>query len=144
MAQTKVPKPFAKVFAGAHRIVYELSGGRIGAKVGGGTIGLLTTTGRKSGKTRTTPLTVLEHGDGWAVTASFSGHDTHPDWYLNLQADPMATLKLGSVEHAVRARDAEGAERTELWDRLVAAYSGYAEYQKVTDRVIPVIALDPA
>jgi deazaflavin-dependent oxidoreductase (nitroreductase family) len=144
MAQTKVNKPLTRVFSALHRGVYKLSGGRLGSSVGDADVGLVTTTGRKSGKERTLPLIVTEHGDGWALVASYSGHDVNPAWYLNLQADPKATLQIGPEEHAVRARDVTGAERDEIWARMVAAYPDYEAYQEVTDRVIPVVALDRA
>ena len=142
MAQTKMHKGMTKVFSGAHALLYKVSAGRLGSSMGGGTVGLLTTTGRKSGKERTVPLTVVEHGNGWAVIASYSGHDVHPAWYLNLQAKPEATLTIGKTDHAVRSRELEGAERTEVWDRVTSTLPDYLEYQKVTDRVIPVVALE--
>ncbi len=101
-------------------------------------------TGRKSGKQRTLPLIGVDHGDGWGVIASASGHDAHPAWYLNLEADPQATVTVGKTEHSVVARTLEGEERQQVWDQAVEAYPDYAEYQKVTDRVIPVLALEPA
>ncbi len=143
MAQTKMPKGITKVFSGGHTLLYKLSGGKLGSTMSGGQIGLLTTTGRKSGNDRTVPLILVDHGEGWAVTASYSGHDVHPAWYLNLQEQSEATLTIAKTNHRVRAREMEGDERTETWDRLTAAYPDYAEYQKVTDRVIPVLALEP-
>lgn len=142
VAQTKMHKGMTKVFSGAHALLYKASGGKLGSSMSGGTIGLLTTTGRKSGKERTVPLIVVDNGDGWAVSASYSGHDVHPAWYLNMQAKPEATLTIGKTDHSVRPRVLEGAERKEVWDRLTSAYPDYAEYQKVTGRVIPVVALE--
>jgi len=144
MARTKIPKPVAKIFSAMHRGVYKLSGGRIAGSFGENTVILLTTTGRKTGKKRTQPLIGVDHGDGWGVLASASGHDSHPAWFLNLEANPKATVTVGSTEHTVVARVLEGEERQQVWDTAVAAYSDYAEYQKVTDRIIPVLALDPA
>ena len=143
MARTKMPKGVTKIFSGGHTLLYKLSGGKLGSTMSGGQIGLLTTTGRKSGNDRTVPLIFVEHGKGWAVTASHSGHDFDPAWYLNLQAQPEADLTVAKTTHRVRARVLEGEERAETWNRLNAAYSDYAEYQKVTDRVIPVVALEP-
>lgn len=144
MARTKIPKPVSKVFSAMHRGVYKLSGGRLGGSFGQSKVILVTTTGRKSGKKRTLPLIGVDHGDGWGVIASASGHDTHPAWYLNLQANPEAIVTVGKAEHAVVARVLEGEERQQVWDQAVDAYADYAEYQKVTDRVIPVLALEPA
>lgn len=81
MARTKMPKGVTKLFSGVHTLLYKLSGGKLGSTMSGGRIGLLTTIGRKSGNDRTVPLILVEHGDGWAVTASYSGHDVDPAWY---------------------------------------------------------------
>jgi deazaflavin-dependent oxidoreductase (nitroreductase family) len=142
MARTKVNKPLTRVFSAAHRVVYRLSGGRLGSSFGAADIGLVTMRGRRSGKERTLPLIVTEHDDGWALVASASGHDGHPAWYLNLRSDPNASLQIGREAYSVRARDLEGAERDEVWARMVAVYPDYEAYQEVTDRVIPVVALD--
>jgi len=141
---TKIPKGLGKFVVSIHRGVYRLSGGRIGSSARGITIALLSTVGAKSGKKRTMPLTALEHKAGWAVIASFAGHDEHPGWYHNLIARPEATLQIGSTVHSVRARVLEGTERTEVWDRAVEVNDDYAKYQRVTDRIIPVVALEPS
>lgn len=140
MAQTKINKHAAKVFTGLHRLVYKASNGRIGG--GNGTIIILTTTGRASGKERERPLLSGEHPDGWIIIASFSGHDTHPHWYLNLQAEPEASVRVGTDVHKVTARVAEGEERDRLWAQMADLYPGYNEYQAVTDRQIPVVVLE--
>jgi len=134
----------AKVFSAMHRGVYKLSGGRIGGSFGESKIILLTTTGRKSAKKRTLPLVGVDYGDGWGVIASASGHDKHPAWFLNLEAKAEATVTAGKTEHPVVARILEGDERQQVWDQAVKANADYAEYQKVTNRVIPVVALEPA
>lgn len=144
MARTKIAKPVSRFLSAVHRSVYQLSAGRLGGSFGESNVILVTTTGRKSGKKRTLPLIGVDHGDGWGVIASASGHDTHPAWYLNLEATPEAIVTVGTTEHAVVARILEGNERQQVWDRAVDAFADYAEYQKVTDRVIPVLALDPA
>ena len=144
MARTKIPKAMSKAFSAMHRGVYKLSSGRIGGSFGASKVILITTTGRKSGKKRTLPLIGVDHGDGWGIIASASGHDTHPAWYLNLKANPEATVTVGKTEHSVVARILEGEERQQVWDQAVEANPDYAEYQKVTDRVIPVLALEPA
>lgn len=142
MAQTKINKRVGKVFTTLHGRLYKLSGGKIGGKMAGGEIILLATTGRKSGQTREQPLIGGDHPDGWVVIASYSGHDEHPAWYLNLMANSEATVIAGNQSHPVRARVVEGDERTDLWDSMAATYSDYAEYQKVTDRPIPVLVLE--
>ena len=104
---------------------------------------LLTTTGRKSGKLRTWPLTGLRTGDGWAVAGSNGGHDHHPAWYLNLVANPAATVTEGRRTVPVRARIAEGAERDAQYQRFVDYIDSYAAYAAATTRVIPVVFLEP-
>ena len=126
-----------------HRWLYRLSGGRIGTRINGFEVLLLTTRGRTSGEPRRVALQSLEHGDGWAVIASFAGEDRHPNWWLNLLAEPMATLQIGRRSTGIRAREATGEERAELWDRFVAVDDAYAVYEERTTRVIPVVVLEP-
>jgi F420H(2)-dependent quinone reductase len=143
MVQTQVPKGPAKLLSAFHKGVYKISGGKIGGSFSGGSIVLLTTTGRKSGKARTTPLMTMKDEGDYIVIASFSGHDAHPAWYLNLEANPAATVTLGRDEHKVVAVMTEGEDRKKLYDGMTEIYSDYAEYQKATDRVIPVVRLTP-
>jgi deazaflavin-dependent oxidoreductase (nitroreductase family) len=126
-----------------HRVSVRASGGRLGTKFRGQPLILLTTTGRRTGKQRTWLLVALPAGDGWVVAASNGGHDQHPAWYLNLQASPEATVQIGRRTVPVRARDASDAERAEQWPRFVDTLSTYADYEDVTDRVIPVVLLEP-
>ena len=105
---------------------------------------LLTTTGRKSGKARTSPLLYTPAGDGYAVIASKGGAPKHPLWYLNLQASPHAEVTVGRETRHVHARDAEGDERERLWRALADAYPGYDRYAQKTSRRIPVVVLEPA
>lgn len=104
---------------------------------------MLTTRGRTSGEPRRAALQSLEHGDGWAVIASFAGEDRHPQWWLNLKAEPMAQAQIGSRKVRVRGRETSGAERDALLARFVAIDSAYAEYGQRTTRVIPVVLLEP-
>ncbi len=142
MAQTKMNKSMAKLFSSVHVGLYKMSGGRIGGKMQGGQVIILGTIGRKTGEKRERPLIATEHPDGWVVIASFSGHDEHPAWYLNLKTDPSATVRIHGDSFDVRARETEGAERDELWEKMVEVYGDYDEYRKVTDRVIPVLVLE--
>jgi deazaflavin-dependent oxidoreductase (nitroreductase family) len=105
---------------------------------------LLTTTGRRSGKARTTPLTFFRDGANLVVIASNGGADRPPDWSLNLQQNPRAVVELGANKLTVRARTASVEERERLWAGITATYSGYARYQKKTARQIPVLILTPA
>ena len=143
MAITKLNPTFGKLTSRIHTTVYKVTGGRLGGRIGKAQALLLATTGRKSGQRRETPLFGVEHQTGWAVIASNSGHDKAPDWYHNLMASPEATVQTGRRVTPVVARVVEGNERQEVWDRLLMAYKDYAAYQEVTDRILPVIALEP-
>lgn len=104
---------------------------------------LLTTTGRRTGKPRTTPLTFFRDGANLVVIASNGGADRPPDWSLNLQQNPRAAVKIGTDELNVEARTASPEERDRLWAGITATYSGYARYQIKTAREIPVLILKP-
>jgi deazaflavin-dependent oxidoreductase (nitroreductase family) len=102
---------------------------------------LLTTTGRKSGRSLTLPLIFGEAGTGYVVVASKGGAPTHPAWYLNLEANPEVTVQIKGDKFAARAHTADAAERASLWPLMVGIYGPYADYQKKTDRQIPVVVL---
>ncbi len=109
----------------------------------GSTVALLTTTGRKSGEERTTPLIYGTTPDGeHMVVASKGGEDQPPAWYLNLQEDPSAQLQVKADKFAVTARDANAEEKPELWDKMAEQWPDYNAYQKRTDRQIPVVILE--
>jgi deazaflavin-dependent oxidoreductase (nitroreductase family) len=110
----------------------------------GSTVGLLTTTGRKSGEERTTPLIYGKHGDNPIVVASNGGTDEPPSWYQNLQANPEGEYQILDDRFKVRARDATPEEKPELWEQMTAQWPDYDEYQKQTDREIPVVILERA
>lgn len=133
-----------ELFWKAHRFLYRVSGGRIGGRVVGMPVLMLTTTGRKSGEPRTNVLTYLPKGRASVVFASNAGEPRHPAWWLNLAADPHATVQRGREQTPVVAREAEGEERARLWDEVVRTEAGYAEYEKRTTRRIPVVVLEPA
>jgi F420H(2)-dependent quinone reductase len=120
---------------------YEASGGERGNTLldTGLPVIILTTRGNKTGKLRKTPLMRVEHGGEYALVASQGGAPTNPVWYYNLEADPTGvTIQDGPEPVEVRIRKVEGQERAEWWERAVAAYPPYAEYQTRTDRQIPV------
>ncbi len=128
-----------------HRTAMTVTGGRIGWTAGNMPVLELTTTGRKSGEPRSTMLTTpWRDGDSMAIVASAGGNDTHPSWYLNLEADPMVTVRTRDGERPMTARTATGQERAELWEQISTKYTNYADYQKKTDREIPVVVLEPA
>ena len=125
------------------RLVYRLSSGRLGRSQGKFQMLLLTTTGRKTGKTRTHTLLFIRDGERYVVVASNFGAPSHPGWYLNLQDHPRATLQDGRTRLAVSARDAVGEERERLWQQLVRVWPYFASYQRGNPRVIPVVILSP-
>jgi deazaflavin-dependent oxidoreductase (nitroreductase family) len=127
-----------------HGFLYRVSGGRVGARVVGLPVLMLTTKGRKTGEPRTCVLTYLPKGRAAVVFASNAGEPRHPAWWLNLLADPHATVQVGGERFSALAREADGEERERLWDEIVRAYAGYAEYAERTSRRIPVVVLDPA
>jgi deazaflavin-dependent oxidoreductase (nitroreductase family) len=104
---------------------------------------LLTTTGRRSGKARTTPLTFFRDGRDLVVIASNGGADRAPDWSVNLRQDPRAVVQIGTDRLSVEARTATPEERERLWVGITATYAGYAAYQRKTKRRIPVLILTP-
>jgi F420H(2)-dependent quinone reductase len=126
-----------------HRVLYTASGGRIGSRIWGLEIVLLTTTGRRSGRARTVPLCALRDGESFVVIASYGGLDRSPSWWLNLQREPTATLRLGRTTRDVVAREATRDERDRLWARVTARAPGYLGYQRRTTRRIPVVLLEP-
>jgi deazaflavin-dependent oxidoreductase (nitroreductase family) len=104
---------------------------------------LLTTVGRKSGKSLTLPLIFGRSGVNNVTVASKGGAPTHPAWYLNLQANPEVHVQVKAEKFSARAYTAEGAERAALWSKMVEIYGPYAQYQTKTDRQIPVVVLKP-
>ena len=119
------------------------TGSTEGLKILGSPIVLLTLRGAQTGKLRYTPVMRVEHDGRYAVVASKGGAPEHPRWYYNIKVHPEFPLQDGSVTKDYVAREVEGTERAEWWERAVAAYSSYAEYQEKTDRQIPVFVLDP-
>jgi deazaflavin-dependent oxidoreductase (nitroreductase family) len=127
-----------------HAGLFRMSGGRIGKRLVANDMLLLTTRGRTSGRAHTVPLLYLPDGEAVVVIASWGGRDYHPDWYLNLVADPAATVNIGGVSRPVTARTAAGKERATWWQRALRAYHGYRDYQSRTSREIPIVVLEPA
>jgi len=131
-----------RLFYAFHRAIYRLSGGRIFGHSLGCPVVLLTTTGRKSGESRTAPIFGFPEGQSVVVVPSNAGKKYYPAWYFNLRANPLAKVQLGGETWRVRAREATVEERERLWPRLVTYYGGYQAYRERTDRHIPVVILD--
>jgi deazaflavin-dependent oxidoreductase (nitroreductase family) len=125
--------------------VYEATGGRLWNKFLGVHCAILTTTGRKTGEARKTPLLYLQQGDEVVMVASQGGFSTEPFWYKNIQANPEVFVQIGANKRAMRARNASDEEKQELWPKLDAIYEGYKEYRARTKniRVIPIVIFSP-
>jgi len=127
-----------------HARRYVESGGKDGHIWEGVTTLLLTTTGRRSGQARTTPLIYGRDGDRYVVVASRGGAPQHPAWYENLAARPEVTVQVMTDRFKARARTASAAERPALWKTMAAIWPPYDEYQAKTSRTIPVVILERA
>ena len=134
---------FAKLFVKFHTALYRLTGGRVMGSFGKAPVLLLTTTGRKSGKKRTTPLLYVEDAGAYFVVASSAGSPKHPAWYLNLVAHPETELQIRNRKLSTSAETSATDEKERLWVRFQKMYPDYDTYQKRTERDIPVVKLTP-
>jgi deazaflavin-dependent oxidoreductase (nitroreductase family) len=132
-----------KRWSAVHRSLYQMSGGRIGRRLADNDMLLLTTTGHVSRRPHTVPLLYIRDEPRLLVVASYGGRPRHPAWYDNLVADPLVRVQLGAMRVEMVARTAEPDERAVWWPRVVAAFADYAVYQSRTDRVIPLVFLEP-
>ncbi|MFD9613553.1 nitroreductase family deazaflavin-dependent oxidoreductase [Streptomyces sp. NPDC004288] len=123
--------------------LYESSGGTEGTTMRGMPVVLVTNRGARSGKLRKTPLMRVEHGGAYALVASNGGAVKHPVWYHNLVAAPLVELRDGTRRWDMRTRLVTGEERRAWWERAVAAFPDYADYQVKTDREIPLFVAEP-
>ncbi|MBC6462351.1 nitroreductase family deazaflavin-dependent oxidoreductase [Actinomadura sp. HBU206391] len=131
------------LFGQEHVRRYVATDGAEGHEWEGTTVLILTMTGRRTGERRSTPLIYQRHGDDYLVVASHGGSDQHPAWYHNLQAQPDAEIQVKGDRLPVRARTATPEEKPELWRIMAATWPDYDEYQKKTDREIPLVVLEP-
>ena len=122
---------------------YESSGGTKGTTLRGVPVVVVTSVGARSGKLRKNPLMRVEHDGSYALVASKGGAPEHPTWYHNLVAHPTVELQDGPDRRDYSVRLAEGDERAAWWDRAVAVWPAYADYQLKTDREIPVFVAEP-
>jgi deazaflavin-dependent oxidoreductase (nitroreductase family) len=130
------------LFGQDHVDRYVDTDGEEGHEWQGTTVLILTTTGRRSGEERSTPLIYQQHGDDYLVVASKGGSPEPPAWYRNLQADPEVRVQVKGDRFAARARTARPDEKPELWQMMTAVWPAYDEYQTKTDREIPVVVLE--
>ena len=129
------------LFGREHVERYEATDGEEGHAWQGTQTLILTTTGRKSGEERKTPLIYSERDGGYLIIASQGGADQQPSWYLNLQANPEAKIQILGERFTVRARDANPEEKPEMWRAMTALWPAYDEYQERTEREIPLVVL---
>jgi deazaflavin-dependent oxidoreductase (nitroreductase family) len=129
--------------SGAHTGVYRATGGKLFGRMGKSPILLLNTVGRKTGRKRTSPLLYVMDGEDFVIIASKGGAAAHPAWYLNLRANPEATVEIGDREVQVEAEVADPEEKARLWQKMVEMYPAYDDYQRKTEREIPLLILRP-
>jgi len=132
-----------KLGSGAHAGVYRATGGKLFGRMGKSPILLLNTVGRKTGGKRTSPLLYVMDGEDFVIIASKGGAATHPAWYLNLRANPEATVEIGDRELQVEAEVADPEDKARLWQKMVEIYPTYDDYQRKTEREIPLLVLRP-
>lgn len=123
--------------------LYRASGGRIGGRMNGGEVLLLTAIGRKSGKPRTVPLIYLMDGSSYVITASAAGADRHPGWFFNVRSNPRVTIQVKDKRMEATAEVTGSEKRRELWEQLLHVAPFFEGYQKRTHREIPMVLLHP-
>jgi deazaflavin-dependent oxidoreductase (nitroreductase family) len=133
-----------ELFWKIHPWLYRWSGGRIAGRMMNLPVLLLTTTGQRTGTRKTKALLYLPSGNRYVVIASYLGEPRHPLWWRNLQCHPRAEIQVGTQHISVVAREADGDERERLWNEVVQQQPDYAEYQRRTQRRIPVVILEPS
>jgi deazaflavin-dependent oxidoreductase (nitroreductase family) len=126
-----------------HVFLYRLTGGRLGGRMRDFQVLLLTTTGRKSGKKRATPLGYFNYDGSYVISASHAGLPHHPSWYYNLKSNPHVTVQVKDRATPAIAEEANGDLRNQLWKQLIEQAPSYADYEKRTTRVIPMVILRP-
>ena len=134
---------FLQFYASLHVFIYKLSGGRIGGRIHGANVLLLTTMGWKTRKKRTRPLLYLRDGNRLVIVAANGGREKDPAWWRNLKHNPIGEVHVGNEKETVYAQRASGSEKERLWALVTSMYPGYNEYQKRTKREIPIVVLIP-
>lgn len=138
-----IPVPLVSFFDKSNQWLYALTGGRFGGQLWVFSMLLLRTVGRKSGQMRTHTLLYLKDGENMIICASNDGQAHHPGWYWNLRANPKAHVRAGRLSCEVIAREVEGEEYEQLWQRFLKATSLYSDHRKRTSRHFPILVLQP-
>ena len=133
---------FIKWFMKINAFLIKISNGKIGGKLGTQTILILHTTGRKSGQPRSIPIAYFFHEGKYLIVESNWGKDNHADWYFNLQKQPQASIEVNGRMIKVNASFAEGEEYARLWEYVTKKHAPYLEYQKMTERKIPIVVFE--
>jgi deazaflavin-dependent oxidoreductase (nitroreductase family) len=132
-----------KLFTAINVFIYHLTKGRLGNRMGGQSVLLLRTIGRKSGKSYVTSLSYYREANTYLVVASNWGKEAHPDWFHNLMQHPYTTIQVGSILTQVEAHQAQGEEYSRLWEVVTSQNKQYPQYQKSMKRQIPIVVLTP-
>ena len=142
--EERIAKIATRMMSLVNTLVFRASGGRLGSRfLRGAPVCLLTSRGARSGQWRTTPLIYLADGERVVLVASVGGMSHNPAWFHNLTRHAECRVQIGSRVREMSARRASGAEKEQLWPRLLAIYPDYADYQARTERDIPVMILSP-
>lgn len=134
-----------RIVSKIHGYIYRISRGRVGKQLGTVRFLLLTTTGRRSGKKRSVPLTAIPYGAKYILVASFGGSPVHPAWLTNILQNPAVQIRIGARVKQAKASiiDTTDPGYEEMWEKAVATYGGYDNYKRVTSRHIPIVVITP-
>ena len=134
-----------KIVSRIHGYIYSISRGRVGKQLGQVGFLLLTTTGRKSGKKRSVPLTAIPFEANYILIASFGGSPVHPAWLINIRQNPAVHIRVGSIVKQAEAFIIESTDTgyEEMWEKAIAIYGGYDNYRRATSRHIPIVVITP-
>jgi deazaflavin-dependent oxidoreductase (nitroreductase family) len=135
--------PLTKLFTKINVLLFQLTGGRLGSRMGKQSVLILDTIGRKSGKEYRTPLSYYRDGKNYLVVASNWGEESHPDWFLNLMQHPQTTIETRKKIISVKARQADQSEYSRLWELVTSQNPQYLHYQDGLARQIPIVILTP-
>jgi deazaflavin-dependent oxidoreductase (nitroreductase family) len=134
-----------RIISKIHGYIYRISRGKVGKQLGQVTVLLLTTTGWRSGKKRSAPLTAIPYGEKYILVASFGGSPVHPAWLINIQHNPSVDIRVGSIVKQAKASIIKTTDTgyDEMWGKAIAIYGGYDNYKRATSRHIPMVVITP-